>query len=90
MTWDYKKFPPGHFDVIVAGVPCTEFPQALTTRPRDLKLGDGFVQRTLQIIRYFEPRLWFVEKPSTGRLRTREYMKGIPFIDVYYCQFPDW
>ena len=38
LEWDFKKaFEPGHFALIAAGVPCTEYSIALNTRPRNLK-----------------------------------------------------
>jgi hypothetical protein len=56
MRWDFKKaFQPGEFEVVVAGVPCTEYSRALTTRPRDLPKADAIVQRALEIIRYLDP-----------------------------------
>jgi hypothetical protein len=32
------------------------------------------VARCLEIIAYYEPRLWFIENPATGLLKTREIM----------------
>ena len=34
----------------------------------------------------------FLENPRccAFALRTRRYMQGIPFIEVYYCQFSTW
>jgi hypothetical protein len=90
LEWDYKQFPRGHFQVIAAGIPCTEFSRALTTRPRDLQKGDELALKTLEIIDYFHPQFWYIENPRHGLLSTRPYMTGIPFIDVDYCQFSDW
>jgi hypothetical protein len=90
LEWDYKQFPRGHFQVITAGIPCTEFSRALTTRPRDLQKGDELALKTLEIIDYFQPQFWYIENPRHGLLSTRPYMTGIPFIDVDYCQFSDW
>lgn len=62
LKWNYKKaFPPGAFHTIWASPPCTEFSRALTTRARDLKLGNAIVRRTLRIIRYMRPKFWFME-----------------------------
>ena len=41
--WDYRTYPPGHFDFIWASPVCTEFSRALTRRPRRLTEGDGLV-----------------------------------------------
>ena len=38
LEWDYKTiFPPGHFRVIAASVPCTEYSKAKTIGERDMK-----------------------------------------------------
>ena len=52
--------------------------------------GDPIVKRTLEIINYLNPELWFLENPQTGFLKDREYMKDIPFYDVDYCMYSDW
>ena len=91
LTWDCKShFKPGHFDTIFASPACTEFSRAKTTAPPDLELADSIVRKTLEIIRYLKPKRWFLENPRNGLLSTREYMAGIPFVDVDYCQFSHW
>jgi hypothetical protein len=91
MRWDFKKaFQPGEFEVVVAGVPCTEYSRALTTRPRDLPKADAIVQRALEIIRYLDPPRWWIENPRNGLLPKRDFMAGIPYTDVDYCQYSDW
>ncbi len=62
MTWDYQAaFPPGHFEVIAVGCPCTEFSSALTTRPRNLEAANAIVKRSLEIVEYLRPERWFLE-----------------------------
>ena len=88
LKWDYKDmYPKGFFTVIAAGVPCTEYSMALTTRPRDMESADKLVEKTLEIIDYFEPPIWWIENPRNGRLKTRKMMKDLYFVDVDYCQF---
>jgi len=59
LTWDFASaFPPCYFDIITASPPCTEFSRALSTRKRQLEEAVKFVERTLRIIHYFQPRLW--------------------------------
>ena len=41
LDWDYKKLPHGHFRLIAAGIPCTEYSQAKTTAERDLHRADS-------------------------------------------------
>jgi hypothetical protein len=91
LTWDYRAaFRPGHFDVIFCAPPCDHFSCARTTAPRDLELADALVQRALEVIRYLQPRRWFMENPRGGLLSGRPYMADIPFVDVDYCQFSLW
>ena len=71
-------------------VPCTDYSRALTTRPRDLVKGDLVAQKALEILKYFQPEKWWMENPRWGLLKDRPFMKGIPFIDVDYCQYSDW
>ena len=52
--------------------------------------GDPIVLRTLEIIKYFNPELWFMENPQTGQLKGREYMKDISYYDVDYCMYSEW
>lgn len=54
------------------------------------KYGDPLVLKTIEIIEYFSPELWFIENPQTGFLKEREYMKDFLFYDVDYCLFCDW
>ena len=57
LVWAYNKdFKPGDFDLIAAGVPCTEYSVAITTKPRDLEAADLLVAKTLEIIAYFRPK----------------------------------
>lgn len=52
--------------------------------------GDPIVKRTLEIIKYLKPALWFMENPFTGQLKNREYMKDLPYYDVDYCMYSNW
>ena len=67
--WDYRTYPPGHFDFIWASPVCTEFSRALTRRPRRLTEGDGLVLKTIEIIGHLRPPWWAVENPRTGLLK---------------------
>ena len=87
MDWDYRMFPPKHFDVIWASPPCTEYSQALTTRPRDIEGANMLVQRALDIIEYYEPKYFMMENPQTGLLKDQLQMWGIPFKDIDYCKY---
>ena len=52
--------------------------------------ADALVLKTQEIIDYFNPPIWWIENPRTGFLQTREIIKGIPFVNLDYCQFSDW
>ena len=86
-AWDYGTYPPGHFDLIWASPVCTEFSRALTRRPRRLEDGDRLVLKTIEIIGYLRPRWWAVENPRTGLLKSRCYMRALPYDDVSYCRY---
>ena len=90
LRWCYKKYPVGYFDVIAASPPCADYSLANNKRPRNFSHADRLVRKTIQIIRYFAPRLWWIENPRGGFLKSRDFMKGARFLDVDYCQFSDW
>ena len=89
MRWDYRIYPPGHFDFVHASPPCTEFSRALTTRPRDLEAGDVLVDKTLEILTYFRPPWWTIENPHTGYMKTRANMLHLKTFmrRVCYCMY---
>ena len=88
MAWDYRQFPRGHFDFVWGSPPCTMYSCARTTAktPRDLEGADVLVARTLEIIEYFGVP-WCFENPQTGLLKTREVVRGLPYVDCTYCKF---
>ena len=92
MEWDYKSaFPINHFDVIFAGVPCTEYSRlrdcCKKTKPPDIEKANKVVLRTLEIIDYFKPKFWFIENPDGGKLKEQEFMKDLPYHRVSYCMY---
>ena len=90
MQWDYTKYLPGHFKIICASVPCAEYSLAKTTAPRDLGRADALVKRVLKLVQYVSPKIWWIENPRTGLLKTRPFMKILHFVEISYCQFSDW
>ena len=87
LYWDYTQYPRDHFDCIWASVPCTEYSTIMNKRPRRLAEADAIVERTLDIIAYFSPSAWWIENPRDGMLKNREFMLGLPYIDVSYCMY---
>ena len=53
----------------------------------DLEYALSLVQRTFEIISYFQPDLWWVETPRYGLLVKHQLISAYPKWDVDYCQF---
>jgi site-specific DNA-cytosine methylase len=52
--------------------------------------ADKLVIKTLEIIKYFNPEVWFIENPQTSQLKKRDIMKDVPYYDVDYCKYSSW
>ena len=87
MEWDYKQIPSGHYDMIHASPPCTEYSIAKTTGRRKIAEANKIVLKTIEIIDYFKPKVWFIENPQTGLLKKQPFMKDLHFVDVDYCKY---
>ena len=87
LDWDYTAYPKGHFDIVWASPPCTEYSTMLFRRARRLEEADSIVQKVLEIIRYYEPQSWFIENPFSGLLKKRVFMRDIPYVVVSYCRY---
>ena len=87
MTWDYRVFPPGHFEVVWCSPPCVEYSIAKTTAPRKLDQADALVARMREIFDYFKPPIWAFENPATGLLKKRDVVAGLPKKVLTYCQY---
>lgn len=92
LAWDYRAYPANYFDVVWASPPCTEYSilKANTGMRQNLELADRLVERTLEIIAYFNPGQWFIENPQTSMLKKRPMMIDKPYYDFDYCSFSDW
>ena len=91
LGWDVRKhFPPGHFDIVTASPPCTEYSRAMLCRARNLARANTVVEKTLEVIEYLQPRLWWMENPRNGVLRYQRCVEGLAYTDQDYCQFAEW
>ena len=90
LEFDYRQYPPGHFDVLWASPPCTMYSRARTTGgPRDLEGADRLVRKTLELIEYYRPRFWAFENVGTGLLPKREIVQGLHCSFLTYCKYAD-
>ena len=80
LDWDYTSLPPRSFDFIWASPPCTEYSVAKTVGVRKLEEANAIVQRTLEIINYFDPPYWIIENPQTGLLKNQPFMTNLPMM----------
>ncbi len=91
MGWNFlEAFPEDFFDVMIASAPCTEYSAAMTCKARDLEMADQIEQITIDFIKHFQPRHWFIENPKTELLKGRPIMKENAYVDVDYCKFNSW
>ena len=47
----------------------------------------SIVKKTIEIINYFNPSVWFIENPQTGLLKHQEFMKDFDYFDLDYCKY---
>ena len=87
MEFDYKQYDKNEFDIIWASCPCTEYSRAKTRGIRDIEGANKLVLKTLEIIKYFDCKLWFIENPQTSLLKNQSFMKELPFVDGDYCMY---
>ena len=89
LTWNYKQFAPGHFDVIWASPDCVQYSKARYSAktPRNIPHANSMVLRTLEIIDYLQPQVWFLENPSTGLLLKQPFMQDLQYSRCDYCMY---
>lgn len=74
-------------DVIWASPPCTEYSHAKSRGVRKIDEANEVVLKTLEIIREFNPKIWVLENPQSGRLKNQLFMQNLPYSDASYCKY---
>ena len=87
LEWDYKQFDRNHFDFIWSSPPCTEYSIAKTRGIRNIEYANSIVLKTIEIIKYFNPKYFVIENPQTGLLKHQEFMDEFELKDVDYCKY---
>ena len=87
LEWDYKQYDVGYFDFIWSSPPCTEYSRAKTTGVRKIDEANTIVLKTIEIIKYFQPLVFFIENPQTGLLKQQPFMSEFRYVDVDYCKY---
>jgi hypothetical protein len=89
LTWNYKQYPVGYFNIIWCSPPCTEYSKAKSRGVRNLDGADILVRRSFEIIDYFQPQAWIVENVGTGLLvkRMESIRSGLSSYLVDYCVY---
>ena len=87
LKWDYEQFDRNHCDFVWASPPCTEYSKAKTTGIRNIEYANSIVLKTIEIIKYVNPKYCVIENPQTGFLKNQEFMDESDFKDVDYCKY---
>lgn len=96
LDFDVRKVP-FKPDIIWASPPCTGFSVAAigrnwnhdkTPKTDSARLGILLVEKTIEIINYYNPTYWFIENPR-GMLRKMPIMEQFKRNSVTYCQYGD-
>jgi hypothetical protein len=100
MEWKYEEYPVGYFDIIIAGPECKIFSHLQYTHigrkwrdqehlKEEQKKNSIFINKTIEIIEYFNPKYYFIENPLYSKIwdyvENQNYLKD--FIIVDYCAF---
>jgi hypothetical protein len=97
MTWNYRIYHPGHFDLITASPVCAVWSRLKASNigrygitkesiEHDINtIGKPMVDKVREILNYFNPDYFWIENPQSGRMK--EYITDLPYHDVDYCKY---
>ena len=54
---------------------------------RKIDYANSIVKKTIEIIKYFNPSVWFIENPQTGLLKHQEFIKDFDYFDLDHCKY---
>lgn len=93
MRFDFKQYVPFTFDIIWASPPCNTFSNFNNCRyspdeilHRQNTMGVPMLKKTLEIIDYLKPRLYFIENPR-GMMQNYIDENIHPKYQADYCQY---
>ena len=87
LQWNYKQFKQNEFNIIWASPPCTEYSRAKTTGIRKTDYANSVVKKTIEIINYFNPSIWFIENPEAGLSKQQDFMTDFDYYDIDFCKY---
>ena len=85
-----EHYKPRELDFLWISIPCVEYSQALTTRPRNFEAADRVALAALRVAFKLKAKVFVIENPK-GKLRDRWFMQPLrKFLkNTSYCQYED-
>ena len=91
LNWDYKSIPRGTYHIIWSSPNCKDYSTMnfLSKKVKDLTHSNKLVEKTIEIIEYFNPKFWYIENPDGGSLKYQDCMtmNWLPHNTIDYCKY---